>query len=300
MIEEAVKTFIKVAERGSLSKAAEELFLSSTAVMKQINGLEREIGTALFTRSNRGMALTEAGRSLLRDARFLQEQAAGAAARARAAAEGTRRTVRVGNSLLNPCKRLLDLWNESAADGAPCDCKLQIVPFKDTVEELDEVYHSIGRKFDVMIGSCDIAGYSEMFRVLNLGAYRLCIGVPRGHRLAGKERLTLSDLEGERLVLLKRGMSGVIDAVRRKLQAEYPRIRLEDSPRYYDIGVFNRCVSEGVLLLSLEYWNDVHPSIATVPLEGCGSQAYGLLYPLSPRAEVERFARIIEEKTSPR
>ena len=57
---------------------------------------------------------------------------------------------------------------------------------------------------------------------------------------------------------------------------------------------------KGVLLLSLEYWNDVHPSIVTVPLEGCGSQAFGLLYPLSPLAEVERFARIIEEGTSPR
>lgn len=294
MIEEAVKTFIKVAERGSLSKAAEELFLSSTAVMKQINGLEREIGTALFTRSNRGMALTEAGRSLLRDARFLQEQAAGAAARARAAAEGTRRTVRVGNSLLNPCKRLLDLWNESAADGAPCDCKLQIVPFKDTVEELDEVYHSIGRKFDVMIGSCDIAGYSEMFRVLNLGAYRLCIGVPRGHRLAGKERLTLSDLEGERLVLLKRGMSGVIDAVRRKLQAEYPRIRLEDSPRYYDIGVFNRCEETGELLLTLDAWKDVHPALKTVPVDLDYVVPYGILSPLRPNEAVRAFLSVIE------
>ena len=62
-----LQSFLTVAECGSFSKAAERLFISSTAVMKQINGLEEEIGVKLFARTNRGLTLTEAGQSFGKD-----------------------------------------------------------------------------------------------------------------------------------------------------------------------------------------------------------------------------------------
>lgn len=42
-------TFIRAADAGSFSKAAEDLFISSTAVMKQINLLENTLEVQLFT-----------------------------------------------------------------------------------------------------------------------------------------------------------------------------------------------------------------------------------------------------------
>lgn len=44
-------TFIQVAGAGSFSKAAEEMFISSTAVMKQINLLESSLEVQLFNRA---------------------------------------------------------------------------------------------------------------------------------------------------------------------------------------------------------------------------------------------------------
>lgn len=41
-------TFIKVADAGSFNKAAEELFISPNAIMKQINLLEDNLGFELF------------------------------------------------------------------------------------------------------------------------------------------------------------------------------------------------------------------------------------------------------------
>lgn len=54
-------TFLVVAETGSFSKASEKLFISPTAVSKQINHLESKIGQTLFNRTPRGMTLTAAG-----------------------------------------------------------------------------------------------------------------------------------------------------------------------------------------------------------------------------------------------
>lgn len=56
-------TFIRVAEAGSFSKAAQESFITPTAVIKQMNLLESRLGLTLFHRSHQGFRLREqAGR----------------------------------------------------------------------------------------------------------------------------------------------------------------------------------------------------------------------------------------------
>lgn len=57
-------TFICVVEAGSFSKAAEELYISAPAVIKQINSLENSLNLQLFERTHRGLIITEAGKSL--------------------------------------------------------------------------------------------------------------------------------------------------------------------------------------------------------------------------------------------
>ena len=55
-----LETFVVVADEGSFSKAAEKLFISTTAVIKQINTLEEDTNIQLFQRSFKGVSLTEA------------------------------------------------------------------------------------------------------------------------------------------------------------------------------------------------------------------------------------------------
>lgn len=56
--------FNKVAETGNISAAARELFISQPAISKAIRRLEASLQTSLFTRSSRGVTLTESGRLL--------------------------------------------------------------------------------------------------------------------------------------------------------------------------------------------------------------------------------------------
>lgn len=56
--------FLATAERGSFSAAAHALHLSQPSVSEQVRRLEAELGVALFARVGRGLALTDAGRSL--------------------------------------------------------------------------------------------------------------------------------------------------------------------------------------------------------------------------------------------
>lgn len=64
-----LKAFQAVAERGSFSDAAEELHLTQPAVSKRIAILEQQLNCKLFDRIGRGIHLTQAGQTLLPNAR---------------------------------------------------------------------------------------------------------------------------------------------------------------------------------------------------------------------------------------
>ncbi len=60
--------FVRIAELGSITRAASHLRLAQPALTRHVQRLEEELGVALFTRANRGVRLTEAGEKLLESA----------------------------------------------------------------------------------------------------------------------------------------------------------------------------------------------------------------------------------------
>lgn len=51
------------------------------------------------------------------------------------------------------------------------------------------------------------------------------------------------------------------------MQMFYPQIILEDVGYFYDLDTFNRCEEEGCLLLTLDAWDIIHPSLITLPVD---------------------------------
>ena len=65
----SMRIFLAVAEANALNGAARQLGLSPSAVSKHIAALENQLGTQLFTRTTRQIALTEVGASYLENCR---------------------------------------------------------------------------------------------------------------------------------------------------------------------------------------------------------------------------------------
>lgn len=70
--------FIAIAETGAFSRAAVRLCVSQPILSRQIKALEQELGTELYHRTGRGIALSEAGKLLEQHARGVLETIAGA------------------------------------------------------------------------------------------------------------------------------------------------------------------------------------------------------------------------------
>lgn len=71
MYNHMLDTLIAAADCGSFTRAAERLYISPTAVMKQINALEDHLGMKLLERTPSGVSLTAAGSVIYQDAKFM-------------------------------------------------------------------------------------------------------------------------------------------------------------------------------------------------------------------------------------
>jgi len=284
MYDPALDVFKAVADNGSFSKAAEKLFITHTAVIKQINQMEARLGVRLFTRSSRGAALTEAGRRLYEEALEIMKFSREALARVRRVSAAAPRVIRVGNSPLYPCQAFLELW-ESLREKCP-QYQLQVVPFLDDKHHVDESY-------DLIVGAYDKSKTRRRETFLPLGAYRFHLAMARSHPLAGEKSLRLEDLAGQTVQIMDEGRSPSNDEVRHSLLAACPGAELEIIPAPYDMNTFNHCAESGSLLLSLECWKDVHPALVSLPLEGDFACPYGVIAAVKPAEDVRSFLQAV-------
>ncbi|MFG1710485.1 LysR substrate-binding domain-containing protein [Nonomuraea sp. M3C6] len=120
-----MRAFVAVAEEGSLSAAARRLHLSQPALSQTISTLERELGVELLMRSSTGVKITEAGLTLLTEARAVlarHDQALAAVARHTATGGGV---LRIGIPLELP----LDLLTRPLADLAEAYPDTRVQPY---------------------------------------------------------------------------------------------------------------------------------------------------------------------------
>ena len=91
-----LRYFVAVAEQRSFTKAANQYYLSQTAVTQQVRALEETLGVQLLDRNSRPVSLTPAGAVFLPEAKAILERMNSAVSRARDASTGLVGSVRIG------------------------------------------------------------------------------------------------------------------------------------------------------------------------------------------------------------
>ncbi|MEE6263928.1 LysR family transcriptional regulator [Plantactinospora sonchi] len=179
-----VHCFTVIAEHGHFGRAAEALHLTQPSMSRQIHRLEQQLGARLLHRTPQGSRLTEAGEVFLPQARALLRTAAQAVARTKAAAQPSRITVGYTTGIIiTPVVREMRHRHPDVAVHA------RHLGWHDIHAALLE--HQV----DAVVSRLPFP--TDRLHVTILYDEPRVVIVPLGHRLAGKEQVTLEDIADE-------------------------------------------------------------------------------------------------------
>ena len=290
MFNPLLKTFVEVAECGSFLKASEKLFISTPAILKQINLLEKNLKLKLFERSNKGVKLTDEGKIIFDNAKNFMKMSDEIIFQAKNLESKKIYSICIGSSILYPANFLIDLWNKISGNS---DFRLKIVPFEDF--ETTSAAHVIGKKCDLVFGAYDATKDTGDCKFFQLGNYNFCLAMSKKHILAKKNLIKPDDLSEQKLLIMQEGNSPQNDKIRHFLQKNYPQAILEDVPFHYSVEHFHRCEEENCLLLTLECWKNVHHALVTIPFDVEFKLPYGILYSKDANKNILQFIKILQD-----
>lgn len=290
MFEGRLETFLKVAESGSFTKASEELYITPTAVMKQINSLENELSVSLFARTNRGLTLTKAGESFCADARYILEYVGRAAQKAREIEEGeNRKSIRIGTSVMTPAKFILDVWSQ--IQSSMPSLKIELIPFENNPVNSVEILKNLGQHIDIVAGLYDDKFLKERgCSVAHMYDKKIILAVPVTHALSAEKLITAQSLKNRKVLFIRRGWNVYMDNLRSKL--ETAGVDTEDF-QMFNLSAYNRAVSQNLPIITVEGWEDVHPLLKTVHADWEDSVPFGVFYSPKPSKLVKRFIGLL-------
>lgn len=217
-----LRSFTAVAEELHVGRAAARLFISQPALSQQIRALEEQVGVPLFVRHARGVALTQAGETLLREAREVLARSDRLEVAVEDLRRGTAAALRVGVPPGLEPGLLPGLLARLRAQEP--DARVDVVAAT-TPEQLAALD----------AGTLDVGIVREPFdddalSRRTLSAEPLGVSLPEHHPLAARESLTLRQIATEPFVCFPRAWAPALhDELAAELRARNLETRFQEA-----------------------------------------------------------------------
>lgn len=189
--------FICAAENLNFTKAANQCFISQTAMTQQIKNLEKQVGVPLFIRDKHHVELTTAGKIYLKEARAILDRSDEAIRLARIANDGNEGKINVGyisgfgNS---DCPDLLKSFHSVYPN-------IELCLYRDTLSGLIDSLKN---------EECDVAFTLALSKEQSVGikhryirSYPIVAVLEAGHPLSTKETLGYDELRNENFIMMQ-------------------------------------------------------------------------------------------------
>jgi LysR family transcriptional regulator, benzoate and cis,cis-muconate-responsive activator of ben and cat genes len=263
-----LRYFTAVAEELNFTRAAERLHISQPPLTRQIQALEESLGVALFLRKPQGAQLTEAGKTLLDDARNLASLMEQSVERAQLAGRGDVGRLDVGffgTAAFDVLPRVLAAYRQAHPRVKlvlhPGQTPAQVVALRQgRVAVVFE--RQVPRDPDIDV---EVAAKEKVF-----------VALPSGHRLAQRKLLDVEDLRDEPMILpegLPPQMSGMAVKVFRS-----HGLVLKEGPRCLDMtsGTILVACGAGLFLVPASMAVVAIPGVVYRPLRSRRQEEFDL------------------------
>lgn len=204
----ALRYFVEISKYQSFTKAAERLYISQSALSRQIQELENELGTQLFRRDYKNLKLTKDGKTFLPVAEDIVERCDRASAMFRTNVPQEKEEaprLHVGYQRFFNSKQIYDVRGELTKDHPDLDFMMT----EGTPQELSRAI-SDGNLDLVFVLNVYLPKDATGLRIVPFEHNRLQLIVPENHPLAGRKSVSIRELENEDFILMNRPKSPVI------------------------------------------------------------------------------------------
>jgi DNA-binding transcriptional LysR family regulator len=191
-----LRYFCELAHTGNYGRAADRLHMSQPPLSRQIAALERELGTALFVRSPKGVALTAVGRQFLSDATEILRLVAQAKRNAAAAGRGEAGQLTMGFTMCAAFSIVPDLTRRYQRAFPNVDLRIRELMPNALESDLKNGVIDIAISFPGSEGS--------QFEVRPLFREPLNLVLPERHPLAKSRKIKVENLALERFLIVPR------------------------------------------------------------------------------------------------
>ncbi|WP_049567263.1 LysR family transcriptional regulator [Nocardiopsis sp. SBT366] len=251
-----VQCFTVIAEYQHFGRAAEALHTTQPSLSRQIRRLEQQVGVRLLDRTTRGTRLSEAGEVFLPQAQGLLRAAVEAMARTRSAARPSSITIGYTKGLvITAAVRALRDRNPDA------EVHTRLLAWNDSRGALLE------HRVDAVVTRLPFP--TDRLRVTVLYDEPRVLVVPRDHRLAGEESVTLDDIADEPIPRVRQS-DPLLNAYWR-LDPRPDGRPAPDGPLVEALEDKHELIAAGQAVAigpPLDHATGLHPSLTTVPLHG--------------------------------
>ena len=193
-----IRYFLKAAETGSFSLAAQSMFISAQALTKQINLLEQELGGKLFERTSHGVTLTAFGRYAQEKLQRLDQEYESTWEDLREYARNGKEQIRIGIFAALPREQLVSpLVSFLLASFPEHQFNLEMIELNEGLRKMHD------GKLDILLTNTHEEDRLEGFRCLSVAEYEARVIVSLTHPWVMKETVTVEDLKEEPFIKMQ-------------------------------------------------------------------------------------------------
>lgn len=260
-----LRYFVEVAAEGSISAAADLLYVAQPTMSAALKDLESRVGRTLLVRSSRGVTLTDDGaeflgyaRQVVEQSELLEQRYLGRGPSRRLLAVSTQHYSFVVDAFARMVK---------ASEAAEYAFSLRETRTWDIIEDVRTLRSELGvlfrNEFNANVINKLIREAGLVFTPLFLASPHIFIA--RTNPLARKKRVTLNDLEDVPRLTFDQGVNNSFYLAEEILSTRSSKqdIRVSDRATIFNlmIGLGGYTISTGIIS------DDLDPSIVAVPLE---------------------------------
>ena len=287
------KRLLQIANCGSLTKAADALFISRPALVQQVKATEEKLGFAVFDRSTKGVTLTPIGKVFLEEGKPIFNNY---------------------EQLYRKCLSMTAQMQKSVAIGTLPEIYSPLLftvcwKYRRKYPDVEIVLkqETFPNYFpSLLTGDFDIAtDYMFSFahdhlntpatEIIPLKSSQLNICVPKSNPLADMKMATINHLRGRKLLMHARGLSTADDRLRDYLEMHEPSITIIDHP-YFSHELLVKSEMENAILVCVRQYSFEVPGFKHVTMDWDFPVERGILYRKNCRPEVMDFINLIKHE----